>query len=87
VDPLHKKCKRIIAVHVNPTGIIEKIKSPIQVAERSFHLAIGSAIHMIREKVDLFIEPPGLSEFGMLEIKNAKEIYNVGYLYTKELLS
>lgn len=86
VYPLRKKCKRIIAVHVNPIGNIEKISSPVQVAERSFHLAIGASIQHIKEEVDLFIEPPGLSEFGMLEVKRAKEIFNVGYSYTKELL-
>lgn len=87
LKPLIDQCKTTIAVHVNPIGFLEKISSPIQVGERAFHLAIASEIHSKIEKVDIFIEPPRLSEFGMLDLKKSKTIFDIGYTYTKDLLS
>ncbi len=87
VNPIKDKCRKIIAVHVNPIGSIDKISSPIQIGERAFHLSIASNLANIREKVDLFIEPPELSKYGMLDIKKITEIYDTGYRYTKEYLA
>lgn len=86
IKPLLNECRNIIAVHVNPIGKIERISSPVHVGERAFHLAIGSQIHAKIEKVDLFIEPSELTEYGMLDLRKSREIFETGYSYTKEYL-
>ena len=37
------------------------------------------------DEVDLFIEPPGLSTFGMLSISKAEEMFEIGYEYASSL--
>ncbi len=87
VDPLRDKCKKLIAVHVNPIGKVDKIKGPMQVAERAFHLAIASEIQRKKELADLFIEPEDLAGFGMFDLKQAEKIYKIGYDAARHKLS
>ncbi len=87
IRPLINNCRNVIAVHVNPIGTIDRITSPLQVGERAFHLAIASEIHSKIEKVDMFIEPASLTDYGMLDMKKSKEIFEVGYTYTKDYLA
>lgn len=86
IRPIMHQCKKYIAVHVNPLSQKEKIGNPVHVAERAFHLAIASEVAHTKEHVDIFIEPPQLSEFGMLDIRKALEIFDVGYKHAKEIL-
>lgn len=79
VEPLRKKCDKIIGVHVNPLGKKTKVNSPMQVAERAFHLAIASEIERKKEIIDVFIEPEKLIKFGMFDMKKAEEIFKIGY--------
>lgn len=79
VDPLLNRCKKIIGVHVNPLGESKSLKNPWQIAERSFHMAVASEIRRKQEQLDVFIEPQELTNYGMLELRKAKKIYNVGY--------
>ena len=79
VDPLLNRCKKIFGVHVNPIGEIKTSKSPWQVAERSFHMAVASEIRRKQEQMDVFIEPSELKNFSMLELRKAEKIYKVGY--------
>lgn len=86
IKPILGKCRNYIAVHVNPLGKLEKASSPIQVAERAFHLAIAAELENKKQLVDTFIEPPELSDFGMLDVKKAKEIYDIGYHHASKVL-
>jgi NTE family protein len=79
IAPIRKKCRRCIAVHVNPVGRQENIKGLFQIAERAFHLALNSEIIYKKLEVDLFIEPPKLADIGFLDMKKANEIFNLGY--------
>lgn len=83
---LRKKCKKLIAVHVNPLAKVDKITSPIQIAERTFQMNVASDVARQKEIVDLFIEPKALSGYGMLDIKKAQEIFEIGYKAGKEIL-
>ncbi len=87
VEPIRERCRKIIAAHVNPLGEQDKVKSPIQVIERTFHMAVASEIYRKKEFIDLFIEPPQLSKFGLLDLKQAKTIFQIGYESAKEALS
>jgi len=86
LKPILGRCKKIIAVHVNPLGKIEKINGLMQVAERAFHLAIGAELENKKQNVDLFIEPPELTEYGLLDVKNSLEMFKIGYKHTSQVL-
>ncbi|MBN2522146.1 MAG: patatin-like phospholipase family protein [Bacteroidales bacterium] len=79
IEPLKNKCKRIIAVHTNPLGEQTKINNPIQVVERAFHLSVASEINSKKQEVDVFIEPEKLKDYGLLDLKKAKSIFEIGY--------
>lgn len=87
VEPIRDRCRTIIASHVNPLGEFETIKNPIQVIERTFHLAIASEIHRKKELSDLFIEPAELKDFGLLDFRKSKTIFDIGYKTAKKLLA
>jgi NTE family protein len=87
VSPIRQNCRRCIAVHVNPIDRQEKVKNLWQVAERAFHLALSSEINIKKSQVDSFIEPPGLMKYGILDVKKAQEIFNVGYTEAIRILN
>ncbi len=86
IVPLEGKCRKIIAVHVNPIGYEKDIKGIMKVAERSFHLAVGATINSVKEKVKIFIEPDELKSYSLMNVKNAREIFEIGYKATIEKL-
>jgi len=87
IEPIRSRCRNIIAVHVNPLGQYETVKNPLQIIERTFHLAVASAIQRKKSLADLFIEPQGLTEYGLLDLRKAKTIFQIGYDSAKEGLS
>jgi len=86
VSPIRNQCKFIFASHVNPLSKEEKIDSLFDIAERTFHLAIGSSVQDNSEMCDLFIEPSDLKNYSLLKLENAKEIYDLGYDFTIKIL-
>jgi NTE family protein len=86
-SPIKDKCSILIGSHVNPQKEENDLESIISIAERTFHLAIGSSVQENSKDCDIFIEPPELRNYGMFKLDHAKEIYNIGYQATKDLLS
>lgn len=86
ITPIKDKCTKLIASHVNPIGKQEKLDSILQIAERTFHLAVGSKLTEMANNYDLFIEPEILRDYGILSIGKGKEIFEIGYKATLELL-
>jgi len=52
--------------------------------ERSLLIAITINSHRAKNKCDVFIEPPGVSDFKVFDFKSARQIYDVGYKYTRK---
>lgn len=86
VSPIRKECDFVIASHVNPLSKDKALDNMLDIAERTFHLAIGSSVQDNSKQCDLFIEPEKLIKFSLLKLENAKEIFNIGYDYTLTLL-
>jgi NTE family protein len=84
--PIEKKCKLYIASFVNPVGYMEKISGLINIAERTFMLSISKEIHEKAKKFDLFVAPPELRNYKILDPERAEELFSVGYNATKERL-
>jgi len=86
VGPLLRKCELLIGSHVNPIGYIEKFSSMIAIAKRAFYLSVASHLSDKSKKFDLFIDPPELKKFELLDPTKGNEIFEVGYKETKKIL-
>jgi NTE family protein len=86
VKPIEDKCKKIIGSFVNPVGSVEKVNGLINIAERTFNLSMSKEIIEKSKRFDLFIAPPELRNFGILDPEKAEELFSVGYNSTKEKL-
>lgn len=87
IKPILGKCRKYLAVHVNPIGELKKVNGPMQVAERAFHLAIAAELENKKQLIDTFIEPPELTHFGMLDVKKSKEIFDIGYHHAAKVFA
>lgn len=86
VRPIEKKCKTLIGSFVNPVGYVEKISGLINIAERAFMLSMSKEILEKAKKFDLFVSPPELMNYKILDPEKAEELFSVGYKATKEKL-
>ena len=81
VEPLLNNCDIIIASHVNPLNAECKKLSIANVIDRSFHIAVSESMKQKKTMCHLFIEPPLLSKFGILDMDDAENIFKTGYDY------
>ncbi len=87
VEPIQDKCKKIIAVHVNPIGEEKNLKGIVKIAFRSFHLSVAAGIEFKKDNIDIFIEPLGLKDYGLLDLVKAKDMFDIGYAEAKKILT
>ena len=85
VNPLLNKCDKLIAVNVMPVNLDEKIESITDMAVRTFQLKTGVNAMELREKADIYIEPPGIEKYNILNTKYSQELFELGYNYCKNL--
>ncbi|WP_339924314.1 patatin-like phospholipase family protein [uncultured Cyclobacterium sp.] len=86
VEPLVNTCDAIIGINCNNLPELKVGPNIKGLIERSVIMALNYNVYSRKDKCDYFIDPPGLAQFGVLEIKRAAEIYNTGYQYCKEFL-
>ena len=82
--PLYKKCDYLIGSHCNKVSLSFDVTNMRLVIERSLLLAIGANTTHSKNMCDMVIEPPGLDKFSAFDIGKAKEIFDLGYKFTKE---
>jgi NTE family protein len=66
---------------------MEKISGLINIAERTFMLSMSKEIFEKSKKFDLFIAPPELRNYKILDPEKAHELFEIGYNATKEKLN
>jgi NTE family protein len=86
LHPIENNCSFLIGSFVNPVGYIEKISGLINIAERTFMLSMSKEIYEKSKKFDLFIAPPELVSYKILDPEKAEELFMIGYNITKEKL-
>ncbi len=84
VEPLVGNCERIIGVNVNPLGTRHDIDNLKKMAERTFQLNIRSHTLERRKLCDLFIEPDGIGNYGLLDMSSGKKVFELGYNAAKK---
>lgn len=87
VEPLIGKYANIIGVHVNPLADYNPKAGFLKRFDRTMHLAIREPVMRNKEFCSLFIEPPSLYNFGIFDAKKAREIAEIGYSFTENLLN
>lgn len=89
IEPLKGICSKLIGIYVNPLKEIEskELKNSLSVVERSFEINTASRSVAKFFECDLLISPPELNNYGTFSVKDLDKIYNIGYQYTKNLLT
>ncbi len=87
VKPITRKCDFVIGVNCNPIGVDFDPKNLKVVIERSLLMAININTQLSKALCNIFIEPPGLGKISGFEIRQAQEIFNIGYEFTKKNFS
>jgi NTE family protein len=86
VAPLQDKCTYLLGMHVNPVGVENSVSSIMRIAERSFYLAMSANVNQKIPLFDLFIEPPEMKKVGLMDVSRSRDIFEIGYRWTRELL-
>jgi NTE family protein len=87
IKPIENSCQVIIGSFVNPIGYVEKISGLINIAERTFLLSMSRDVIEKSKRFDLYIAPPELRNYGILDPEKSQEIFDLGYSATKEKLT
>jgi NTE family protein len=83
IKPIEGQCDFIIGSFVNPTGYEKTVTSLIQIAERTFMLNMSKDLDHKAKKFDVFIAPPELKDYKILDPEKAIEVFDIGYKATK----
>jgi NTE family protein len=86
ITPIENKCSFIIGSFVNPVGKMEKVSGLINIAERAFMLSMSKEINEKSRRFDLFVAPVELMNYKILDPEKAEELFEIGYIATKEKL-
>lgn len=86
VEPIKGRCDIVVGSHTNFIGSDFKGLNMKSLIERTMLIAISGNVYPKQSEFDLFIDPPGLSQFNGFDLRKAKEIYNIGYEFTCKLL-
>ena len=86
IRPIENKCLILIGSFVNAVGYQEKVSGLINIAERTFMLSMSKEISEKAKKFDLFIAPPEMRNYKILDPDKANELFEIGYKATMEKL-
>jgi NTE family protein len=82
VKPIEGMCDFLIGSFVNPTGYEKTVTSLVQIAERTFMLNMAKELDHKVKKFDMFIAPPELKNYKILDPEKAVEVFEIGYRAT-----
>jgi NTE family protein len=86
VEPLLGRCHKIIGVNCNHLPEEKNITNFKKLIERTVVMSMNYNAYSRKSQCDYFLEPSGLAQFGVLEIKKTKEIFSIGYESALEFL-
>ncbi|MEQ9422909.1 MAG: patatin-like phospholipase family protein [Cyclobacteriaceae bacterium] len=86
IEPLENSCNVLIGSHSNFISDQYDDFNMKTILERSMLIAISGNVYPKADRCNLFIDPPKLGLISGFELKKAREIFEIGYAYTTELL-
>lgn len=84
VKGIYDKCNFIIGSHCNFIRSDVDLKNFRTVIERSLLMAINGNTTVSKTLCNILIEPPDVGKYSGFDLSKAKEIFDIGYRYTKE---
>jgi NTE family protein len=87
IEPFDDRRAEVIAVYVNPLPHYTGQRTLRRTLDRTFHLSFREMVARSAKACRLFIEPTGLTEFGMFDLSQAAEIQRIGYEHTRSVLA
>jgi NTE family protein len=83
VKAIQDKCDFIIGSHCNFILSEVDLKNFRSIIERSLLMAISGNTMISKTLCNVLIEPPEVGRYSGFDLSKAKEIFDIGYLYTK----
>lgn len=89
IEPLENNNEHIIASHVNSIAPLDQNTklSNTAYAERLFHLGLSNHVYAKKDKCDVFINPPNMTQYGIFNQKVVQQLFDIGYEYAMKALS
>lgn len=87
IEPVRDKCDFLIGVHVNSISKENTLPAGVRKTfDRIFHLALSNTVYAKATHCDLFIDPPDMTRFSMLDKKEAQTIFDHCYSHAMRQL-
>ena len=84
VSTIRDECDFIIGINVSPIISLEYKKSIVHVAERSYQFVFKANTVEDKRLCDILVEIDEALQYNTFDLKNVKEIYDIGYTSVKE---
>lgn len=84
---IHDKCDFIIGSHCNFISSEFDVRNLRSVVERSLLMAINGNSTISKSLCHVLIEPPEVGKYSGFDLGKAREIFKIGYEYTKQNFS
>ncbi len=84
VRPLIGMTDFIVGSHCNPVEQRFDFGNVKEITERSLLLAINVSTYMSKSHCNVMIEPSDLGKFSTFDLAKGKEIFDIGYAYTRK---
>jgi NTE family protein len=86
VSTIRNDCDKVIGINASPMVAEEYKPSILNVASRTYHFMFKANILFDKELCDLLIEPVDMGNYDMFDVDKGREIFELGYKSTKQLL-
>ncbi|MBP6312814.1 MAG: patatin-like phospholipase family protein [Flavobacteriales bacterium] len=86
VEPFAERKKDVIAVYVNPLPPFDPDKrGTLSTMDRVWHINFREMVVRSAQGCRVFIEPPGLTAYGMFDLRKLRAIEKIGYDHARDL--
>lgn len=79
VKPLVGICDKVIAVSISPIEETTDLDNLVKISSRTFQLSINAQNNELQKKCAVYLEPEGVREYDLFDVKKAEELYEIGY--------
>ena len=86
VSTIRDDCDKVIGINASPMVADDYKPSILTVASRTYHFMFKSNILHDKELCDLLIEPVDMGNYETFDVDKGREIFDLGYRTTKQLL-
>ena len=86
VEPLQGDCEVIFGANCNHLPEVSKVSNIKNLIERAVMMNMNFNVYTRKAACDYFIEPLGLGNFGVFDIKKAPDLFQAGYTQTMHVI-